>query len=282
MEADAASPERVEELRDLSLQESPGNIRQHVLQHLALLVNKFMKTHHLDAAVSMVCDPEQGLMSVDLSLAKIRVVFWISKALVLRLQSIDKILNVLLGLLTDSRVGFDVAHGFALLFAPNEFLTKENGANIRLLAKQKAFSISTHAIRERFATSRESVQSNYLIALCGILQNIDSNIILPEIKLLLPLLLQSLELVDSAVKAAAVRVLTLAVKESPTSVEEYVSTLITGLLRRVAYKNEIDSVSLSLAFTNHLLIMLERALQLNALSENIAWKHSSYDSHTIS
>ena len=83
----------------------------------------------------------------------------------------------------------------------NEILSKENGASIRLLAKQKAFNTCVPTIAQDFRKADTAIKPNYLIALSGILKHMPTEVIVSEIDTLLPLLLQSLDLEDSDVKS---------------------------------------------------------------------------------
>ena len=54
---------------------------------------------------------------------------------------------------------------------------------------------------------------------------------MPEVESLLPLLLQSLDLEDSEVKAATIYTLTVVSRESPNAVEGHTSSVINRLLK---------------------------------------------------
>jgi DNA repair/transcription protein MET18/MMS19 len=224
-----------------------------------------MNSANLDKAVEIVETLGREVLQPNNSANTARTLFWISKALLLRLHAVDKILTQLLNLLGDEKCGGDIAIGFSLLFAPDEILSKENGANIRLLSKHKAFALCVPAIRERFLTAPSNSKPNYLIALCGILMHMDSKIVMPEMKSLLPLLLQCLDLPDSAVRRATIEVLTVAVKESPLSIEEHLLSLITRLLNIAGNRKENDSVSTVKLGMLKLILMQLQTIRLQAL-----------------
>jgi DNA repair/transcription protein MET18/MMS19 len=160
----------------------------------------------------------------------IRIIFWEAKALILRLAHTDEILELLLSLLSNTESGLPSARGFGLLLTPDDVLSKENGACVRLLAKQKVFNICIPAIAKKFRNAETAAKPNYLIAISGILKNMPTDIIMPEINTLLPLLLQSLDLQDPSVKAATIQSLTVISQESPEAVEGHISTLVSRLL----------------------------------------------------
>jgi len=136
----------------------------------------------------------------------------------------------LLDLLTHAELGNEVARGFQLLLASDEIISKENGATIRLLARQKTFHATVPAIAKAFRDAGASGKTNYLIALAGILKHLDVSILMPETPTLLPLLLQSLDLEQQNVKAASIETLAVLASENPSSMGEYVSSIISRLL----------------------------------------------------
>ncbi|MCJ1386511.1 hypothetical protein MMC17_009637 [Xylographa soralifera] len=176
-----------------------------------------------------------GLLDTDnLSNNSIRAVFWIAKGLLLRLADADELLHRLLGLLNNKIYGNTAARGFALLLAPDEIVSKENGAVIRLLAKQKVFSICMPEIANAFRKSDTTLKSNLLIALSGILRSTAIEVLMPEIETLLPLLLQSLHFDDSEVKAASIETITTICEENPVVIQEHISSLVSQLLKCAA------------------------------------------------
>lgn len=170
-----------------------------------------------------------------------RVVFWVAKGLILRLAHTDEILERLLNLLSVSGCGMASARGFGLLLAPDEVLSKENGAKIRLLARQKVFNKCVPNIAQKFRIANPATKSNYLIALSGILKHTPTEVVMPEIDTIFPLLLQSLDLEDSDVRAATIQALTVVSGEKPKAVEGHIGSLIGRLLTCVTYPQVISA-----------------------------------------
>ena len=221
------------ELVRLALAEDVPAVRQAILRQIGLLTNKFMSSTELRAAITtlykLIDEIAETTTPTDNA---VRVVYWMSKALILRTVHIDEVLSRLLNLLTSSTSGASSARGFGLLLAPDEILSKENGATIRLLAKQKVFNICTPRIAQGFrAADSPTVKANYLIALSGILKYMPTEVIMQEVEKLLPLLLQSIDLEDSDVKAATIQTLTVISLESPAAVETHVGSLVSRLLK---------------------------------------------------
>lgn len=168
----------------------------------------------------------------------IRVIFWISKGLILRLANTEEVLQRLLSLLSDDNHGLVAGHGFGLLLAPDEVLSKDNDATIRLLTKQKVFSFCIPKIAAHFRRVEISTKPNYLIALSGILKYMPTEIVVTEIETLLPLLLQSLDLKDQDVKAATIESVIFISQESSAAIEGHIPSLIQRLLKSAEKPNE--------------------------------------------
>lgn len=225
-------------------------IRNAILRQIGLLINKFLTTEQTSYATELLWDKDTLLLEsllLDGSRGRIeatggtensiRTTFWISKSLVLRLAQTEKVLDRLLALLSTPNQGLHCARGFGLLLAPDEALSKENGAQIRLLAKQRVFNFCVPKIAKDFRTADTSLKSNYLIALSGILRYVPTHILMTEIETLFPLLLQSLDLNDQEVKAATIESIIVISQESPSAVEGHISSLINRLLKTAESRN---------------------------------------------
>lgn len=225
-------------------------IRNAILRQIGLLINKFFTTEQTSYATELLWDKDTRLLEALLLDGSgglieatggiensIRTTFWISKSLVLRLAQTEKVLDRLLALLSIPNHGLHCARGFGLLLAPDEALSKENGAQIRLLAKQRVFNFYVPKIAKGFRAADTSLKSNYLIALSGILKYVPTDILMTEIETLLPLLLQSLDLNDQEVKAATIESIIVISQESPSAVEGHISSLINRLLKTAESRN---------------------------------------------
>ena len=219
------------ELTRLAIEEERPLTRCYMLRQVALVVNKFMAQADLHHATNLLWAPFTGLLDKGiLSESRLRVAFWIAKGLIYRLASAAEVLKPLLDLLSDISYGKAAARGFGLLLAPDEILSKENGVTIRLLVKQKVFNICVPEIATSFRIADQTTKSHYLIALSGVIRHASTEILMPEIEVLLPLLLQSLDLEYQDVKAATIETVTVIVQESPKVVEGHVSSLVSRLL----------------------------------------------------
>ena len=82
------------------------------------------------------------------------------------------------------------------------------------------------------------MKQNYLIALSGVLKYVPTDVLMPEVTTLLPLLLQSLEVPEADVKAATIDTLTVILTESPQALEGHVTSLATRLLNAAKGRKE--------------------------------------------
>jgi DNA repair/transcription protein MET18/MMS19 len=126
------------------------------------------------------------------------------------------------------------ASSFGGLLATDAVLSKSNGAQIRLLAPQRVFQTLTPMISAGFKSCAQGVQQEqYLTALSGVIASVPSEIVVPELPTLLPLLLRSLDLADQRVKAATLETFAVVVARSPSALEEsgHVPSLVKRLLK---------------------------------------------------
>lgn len=235
------------------------------LRHLALLTNKFLPKQDLSIAENLF----DSVISSDkqvFSPASIRTLFWLSKALVLRLApTTTHILTSLLGLLSspDQQTSIATARGFSTLLSDDDVLSAMNGATIRLLSKQRVFTtvipmISSRIREVNVAGSDDSTQPPevsdhikpaHLTALAGILSTIPTALVMPELPTLLPLLLQSLDLQSSdsvAVRAATLDTLGVIIRGNGVAVIDscgHVHSLIERLLKTAQIQPQSGAVN---------------------------------------
>ncbi|KAJ5157803.1 uncharacterized protein N7482_008903 [Penicillium canariense] len=231
------------------------------LRHLALLVNKFLSKQDLNIAENLF----DSLVSSEkrpLSPTTIRTIFWLSKALVLRLApTTAHILTSLVGLLSspDQQTSCSTARGFAILLSDDDVLSATNGASIRLLSKQRVFTTVIPMISSRIrevnvagndvstdsSKASDHIKPAHLTALAGILSTISTALVMPELPTLLPLLLQSLDLQTSdsvAVRAATLDTLAVIIRDNGVNVIDkcgHVHSLVVRLLKTTEINADI-------------------------------------------
>lgn len=218
---------------------------QSIIRQICLVVNKHLSTVDIHYATDLIRESSTSFRGTEqFSPNIIRVILWISKGLVLRLASTNMVLENLMTQLSHPLRGHGIARGFSILLAPDEIVSKENGASIRLLAKQKVFHLCIPRIASDFRQVDISMKPNYLIALSGILKFAPTEVIVSDLDTLLPLLLQSLDLEDGEVKAATIETLAVISRESPAAVEGHISSIVSRLLKAASDSKRNAPVSL--------------------------------------
>ncbi|KAL4943799.1 hypothetical protein BDV06DRAFT_210741 [Aspergillus oleicola] len=254
----------------LSISETSTQTQLALFRHIALIVNKFLPKTELSVATDLVNSLLPTDPSTPITPETIKTIFWLSKALILRLApSTTQILTSLFSLLSSpsEQTSTAASRSFAILLRDDDVLSPTNGANIRLLAKQRVFTTLTPLISSKIReinisnnTSEPTgsvsgagahIKPAHLTALSAILSTIPPTLVMPELPTLLPLLLQSLDLqpdtssttstkknestTDStAVRTATLQTLSVIIRESGVSVIDscgHVSSLVTRLLK---------------------------------------------------
>ena len=218
-------------------------IRQGILRQIALITNKFLQPTEIQYATDVLGEITKGLFKTESSTENsVRVLFWISKALILRLAKTEEVLEQLLSLLSHNRLGLATGRGFSILLAPDELVSKANGANIRLLANQKVFNYCIPRFAQSIRQAQGSAKRNYLIALSGILKYMGTDVLMSDVDTLLPLLLQSLDLEASEVKSATIETLIVIGQQSMQAIEGHISSVVSRLLDSTVYSDVNDLV----------------------------------------
>ncbi|KAF8250485.1 ARM repeat-containing protein [Wilcoxina mikolae CBS 423.85] len=213
---------------------SPAH-RLALLRIIGLVINKWIKeptdmeqvkqlTQYLLTSITTNSSDEKAS-------EQLRIVFWITKALLLRAEKFGmETTFTFISLLAHPVFGAIASRGFSVLLDEDEFLNKSNHAVVRMLYKQRTFAQCVPRLVEGFKAADSNAKPNFLVALSNILRAVPSPIITPELPRLLPLLLQSMELLDVGVKEATIETLHITITESADAVKEHVSSVITRLL----------------------------------------------------
>ena len=229
----------IEDLVLFASQSKSQTIELNCLRQVALYINKHLSNPDLDIASTLLASKLQAIQTTserpDFDL---RLCFFVTKALVLRLapQSNTHLSNLLAlldpSLTTNPAIARQSALLFRAILAPDDVLSKENHAQIRLLAPQRVFQGLVPLISTRFRSSHSPTEKeNCLVALSGVLSTVPSDIVMPELPTLLPLLLQSLDISDQSVKTATLETLAVVITNNPAALEE--SGHIPALVKRL-------------------------------------------------
>lgn len=206
------------------------------LDQISLLVNKHVPNSNLDQVDALVNVSAKNLEQ-DFKF-DVRYLFALIHALTLRLSPTTTAhLTTLVNLLSSLDIDHArlVALGFTTILSPSDILSKQNDAVIRLLAPQRVFQtlVPIFSSRIRDQSASQERKEIYLIALSGILGTVSSDIVMPELPTLLPLLLQSLEINDAnqTIKSATLETLLVVITKNPEALVE--SGYIPGTTRRL-------------------------------------------------
>ncbi|KIW20921.1 hypothetical protein PV08_01500 [Exophiala spinifera] len=246
-------PHVLENIIQFAMTTSNRAVTQSCLLQVALFVNKHFDSASLESvdellARTLLALKDHPMDESNASDFNIRLSFFLTKALVLRLAPRTNFyLTNLVELLEQHQYPGEVsrkaAMGFVTILSPDDVLSKQNGAQIRLLAPQRVFQILVPLISDKFRNSQSPTEKeNYLVALSGVLSNVPSEIVMPELPTLLPLLLQSLDLTDQMVKVATLETCAVVISNNPSALEE--SGHIPALVKRligVAASQKSDS-----------------------------------------
>ncbi|KAI9838700.1 MAG: hypothetical protein M1819_005014 [Sarea resinae] len=218
----------LDELVRLTQVEHISPIRTAMLRQLALLTNKFLPPTSTHLASSLTTTS----LSPSAPVPSILIAFALLKALTYRMDpSLSPLLQKTITLLSSpAPAGPLLARAFSTLLAPDPLISRENHALLRPLHKQKLFNSCIQPLSTAFRSAPADTKPNYLIALAGILKYVPSEVILPELETLLPLLLQSLDLKDAGVRAATLETVAVVVVLSSSGIEEHVKSFISRLL----------------------------------------------------
>ncbi|KAI9746131.1 MAG: hypothetical protein M1818_000812 [Claussenomyces sp. TS43310] len=238
---------------------------RHAMQnYVALLVNKhnatvpgtsspeqMMPQEYIISTISNILEDDKPAKSVQLQ-NKLQLIFTFTMAANLKGDRItSRLLDSLIQSLEHPDLGSRFASHFERLLAPSLIITESNHALIRRLNKQRLFSTCVPRIVQLFKTSANAkIKSNCLVALAGILKHIPSDIVLPHIESLLPLLLQTLKLKElgrdgNSVKSASIEVLRIAINQSSSAAEEHIQSVISALTK--TWFNSLEKPSTSSA-----------------------------------
>jgi DNA repair/transcription protein MET18/MMS19 len=242
-----------------SISSTEPAIHQAYLRHLALLVNKFLSKQDLAIAEKLFDSllEKQDTDAKSLSPATIRTIFWLAKALILRIApTTTHVLTSLLALISspDMQTSVTAAQSFAIILGEDDIISAANGATIRLLCRQRLFTTVIPLISSRIrevniagtddsaavTKAPDHIKPAHLTALSGILSTIPTALVMPELPTLLPLLLQSLDLQTAgsvAVRAATLDTLAVIIRDNGVAVIDqcgHVQSLVTRLLNTTA------------------------------------------------
>ncbi|KAF8002470.1 hypothetical protein HF325_003435 [Metschnikowia pulcherrima] len=225
-----------------------GLIRLGYLQSIALLVNKFTPANDEFVSKFFVETFEAG--STDP--ASFEIAVWVLKGLIVKLDPAgSKFLDLAVTQLTESdNLPYckAISSSFIILMSDLDIFTnKENSKtriisgvmnlNARLLYKQQIFESLLQKLLNNFTASQEATRREInLTTLAVIINNVSSDILKPHLKEVLPLVLNGLTIHNSSVLEASLQTFKVIIQESPSLIQENLSSLLSKLLFLVTSK----------------------------------------------
>ena len=225
-----------------------GLIRLGYLQSIALLVNKFTPANDEFVSKLFVETFEAG--STDS--ASFEIAVWVLKGLIVKLDPAgSKFLDLAVTQLTESdNLPYckAISSSFIILMSDLDIFTnKENSKtriisgvmnlNARLLYKQQIFESLLQKLLNNFTASQEAARREInLTTLAVIINNVSSDILKPHLKEVLPLVLNGLTIHNSSVLEASLQTFKVIIQESPSLIQENLSSLLSKLLFLVTSK----------------------------------------------
>lgn len=211
----------VEFIKTSSFQD--GYVRISYLRFLSLIINKWN------------CEVSKYENITFDSVLSLEIYTWITKGVLLRIDpKSETFIDVLVGALSDTSLGAMAANSFEVLVVDLSIFEKFKkilNNNVRLLYKQKFFDLVVPKLVEGFNGNDDmKIKSNYLSALSHILKHTKREIINPHLPSFFPLLLQSLNLMDSEVRLASLNTILSSVGEVSDLITSHISSLIPKLL----------------------------------------------------
>ncbi|KZP21037.1 ARM repeat-containing protein [Athelia psychrophila] len=178
-----------------------------------------------------ILDPE---LIADKRIHAIRTWIWVSKALVVRSHpEAMSFVNKLFDILGDRDVGSYAANGIGEIAGPDDTLTKQNYAIVKILYAQKYFNTLLPRLIGGATSNTPQEQLPYLVALTSLIRFAPQRTYEHQMSTLMPLLIRGLGLPDAKIRADVIETLLAAVGKEPTedpSISEHASTLVSAML----------------------------------------------------
>lgn len=158
---------------------------------------------------------------------------WLAKALILRAHGSVPLLVSRLFSCFESDAGTVAADGvFVIMDDCKEVLNKSSHANIKPLYKQRFFQSNIASIIERYkAVDDARVKGLYLLAVAHLLLTVPKQILLIDLPLLLPMLLETLHSSEIKLQVTALNTLYTLTFDAPEIISQHIKTLIASYLR---------------------------------------------------
>eukprot|EP01117_Protostelium_nocturnum_P012392 TRINITY_DN4573_c0_g1_i1.p1 TRINITY_DN4573_c0_g1~~TRINITY_DN4573_c0_g1_i1.p1 ORF type:complete len:629 (+),score=219.60 TRINITY_DN4573_c0_g1_i1:1350-3236(+) len=246
-------------------------------QTIAKLINKCPNnSKDLDEYVEKIRAQWNSLSSVkegDNTLVHkiVQSTSWIAKALGNKGNNVgEELIRELVSQLESDNpfLGEEFANGLDIIMNDEEeILSKQNGANIQMLFKQKIFVKTLPLLIQGFNNGKSpQVKKNHLLAISNLIKNVKKEILHPHIPTILPILLEALQ------------------SESNSTVLSVLLSLFSNLLGETQMKEHLIQhipflINLFLSISSRDTIMNNRILGLHCLQSISQFEHSLLFKH---
>ncbi|XP_067657510.1 MMS19 nucleotide excision repair protein homolog [Haliotis asinina] len=162
---------------------------------------------------------------------------WLSKALVLRGHFKANIfIEKLISFLDDPDLGLTAANGFLTIVSDNEdVMTSEMSANVQLFYRQKLFIQNVTVLTDKFQSADKDKKPCYLMAISHLLRFLPKQVLLAEVKTLMPIMMQSLSCAETDLLTSTLTKVTELTSDAPEIISKYIDTLVPQLLKLTTY-----------------------------------------------
>ncbi|KAI9315826.1 RNAPII transcription regulator C-terminal-domain-containing protein [Dichotomocladium elegans] len=248
----SSKEEFVAQLVDIALYTTNDIQHKSLARAIGSIVNKWKDAKSLTPFVSTLSSNLEVLISQAggaPAVNALSIYLWITKALVLQASPLGyEFADKIISLCSSSKHGGQASQGFDIIIGDDKWaLNKASFATIRLLYKQRLFNHCLPKLVRGFSNSSEEIKHNYLIAISYLLKNVPKQILLNELPPLVPLLIQSLSLPDTALKVSTLATFRLATAEAPAAIIPHVRQIIAAVIKLLDSSNRQNPMEVRIA-----------------------------------
>ncbi|KAL6063452.1 MMS19 nucleotide excision repair protein [Balamuthia mandrillaris] len=230
--------------------ETPSTVTVFAAQCLASILNKYSEeTNELKEVYEvklpkMVSSLTDASCDTFLRRRYLHILIYVCKGLVMRGSRFGKHLSdQMCAMLSNNPAESseaeallsDIATAFDIITSDMDILSKESDATIRVLWKQRYFSETLPTLLVGFKTCGQSHKPYYLVAIANLLKHIPKSILLSELPVVIPLLLQSLGTSSASLLRSTLSTVSMLLEEAPEQMAKDISSLIPQLLRLTTF-----------------------------------------------
>ncbi|XP_046560408.1 MMS19 nucleotide excision repair protein homolog isoform X2 [Haliotis rubra] len=227
----------LQSLLQLSRKSSHSFTRNSATKCCAGLVNKLPADDSLESFIKETKEVLTGdleLSPPNPSREKALIIWiWLSKALVLQGHAEANIfIQKLISLLDDPDLGLSAANGFLTIVSEHEdVMTSEMSAIVQLFYRQKLFIQNVSVLTDKFQSAGKDAKPCYLMAISHLLRFLPKQVLLAEVKTLMPIMMQSLSCVETDLLTSTLTKVTELTSDAPEIISKYIDTLVPQLLK---------------------------------------------------